>query len=290
MGGGAGVADVSMNGQQGFSASQLIDPNALPDWMKAQAPGTPPTPGMPPSAAHGQAGQGVPGVQQGWSASNLIDPSALPGWVQGAPGAQGVSGMQGSPPAANAAPRANPDASRNSSRHRAAGYEQGERDFGASRAGTAQQGAISRKYPSARPLDENEKPEWLREDGPEGYPGAYPDGYGDGYAAQGGREGREGRPDYPGGRQERNGRSLTGNDGYDGQDAYGQSGQYGRNRQNGQNGQNGQRRPRGQTEQSWAAPDGYEASPWSRPRPTRQQVKPGAKKRRGGFFGFLRRG
>ena len=268
-----------MNGQSGFSANQLIDPNALPDWMKAQAAGAPQAAGMQPAAANGQVG---------WSASNLIDPSALPGWVQGMQGMQGAqgngAGMNGPayPQAGDAgdaprertgrvaAPRGNPDASMNSSRHRAAGYDQAEQDFGASRAGTAQRGSVSRKYPSARPLDEHEKPEWLREDGPDGYP----DGYGD----------RGGRPASVAGRQERNGRNSTGYDGgydgYDGQDAYGQNGY----------GQNGQRRPRGQTGQSWAAPDDYEASPWSRPRPTRQQAKPGAKKRRGGFFGFLRRG
>src|SRR6185312_11990740 len=126
---------------------------------------------------------------------------------------------------------------------------------------------------AARPLGNNEKPAWLREDdlGGNGQPGA---------------------PAYPSGRpgQSRNGQGRNG---------YVDPGNY-----SNANGQRGQRGPRGQYDQyvqipagqpgpsgqSWAAPDGYESSPWSRPRPTRHDAKTVAKKRKGGFFGFLRRG
>ena len=222
--------------------------------------------GMPQPAASAQGK---------WSASDLIDPSMLPGWVRSNDAAspqanaarpgmagQGMAGQDVEAPRERTgrvpAPReARPNA---------------ERDFGASRAGTAQRGPISRKHQAARPLGNGEKPAWLREDDPGG-------------------NGQPGAPAYPSGRpgQSRNGQSRNG---------YDDPGNY--SNANGQSGQRGQRGQHGQTPagpgqpgpagQSWAAPDGYESSPWSRPRPTRHDAKTVAKKRKGGFFGFLRRG
>lgn len=249
-----------MNGQQGFSAGQLVDPNALPGWLQAQGG----TAGSPAPAAPAQ-GQ--------WSASDLIDPSMLPGWVRSNDPSAPQSGAGN--PAMSAMP---PNPPSNAPRERTGkvpapqgmnpGREQAERDFGASRAGTAQRGAVSRKQQAARPLGESEKPVWLREDAANGYD-------------------QGGMGPSPSGRQSRNNRSWNG---YDDHDEYGEYDDYGA--QYGQNGSRGQM-PAGQARQpgqSWAAPDGYESSPWSRPRPTRQHEKPAAKKRKGGFFGFLRRG
>lgn len=145
-----------------------------------------------------------------------------------------------------------------------------------------QHGAASRKYPAARPLDDHEMPDWLRNEDPNG---GQP------------QRGPAGAAGYPS-------RASKSWNGYDEREGYDE-------RAGGQRGRNGQRRPntpnppsraRGQrpgehTDHSWAAPDGYEQSPWDRPRPTQRrqapqqrQQRPPAKKRKGGFFGFLRRG
>lgn len=272
----APAAPGPMNGQPGFSANQLIDPSALPEWMQNQGqPG-----GMPQSAAAAPAT-----AQPGWSASDLIDPSMLPGFVRG-----------------NEAPAPTPD--NNLARERTSrvpappvANSAAERDFGASRAGTAHRGAASRKHQAARPLGENEKPGWLREESQGGYGQ-------DDYAAYPSPAGRQGRADN--GRNGYNGQDGYGDrDGYGGYDGYNDPngyddyGDYGA--QNGQNGRNGQRgypsqrgrMPEGQTGRSRAARDprdGYETSRRGRQQPTRQQAAEAPKKRKGGFFGFLRRG
>jgi len=266
------AAPVPMNGQPGFSANQLIDPAALPEWMRNQGQAGAPQPsGMPQSP-----GAAAP-VQPGWSASDLIDPSMLPGFVRGneapmpAPPENNLARERTSrvpaPPVANPAD---------------------DRDFGASRAGTAQRGAASRKHQAARPLGENEKPGWLREESQEGYgqddSAAYPSA-------------RQGRADNG-----RNGNGYNGygaRDGYDDPNAYEDYGDYGaQNGQNSRNGYRGQpgqrgRMPEGQTGRSRAARDardGYETSRRGRQQPTRQQPAPSPKKRKGGLFGFFKRG
>jgi hypothetical protein len=245
------------NGQAGFSASQLIDPAALPGWMQAQG------------QAAGGAGAGVaqpaaaPAAQPGWSASDLIDPSMLPGWVRGNEAA--APGAGAAYPGMSAMPSAESNLARERTSRVPAPREANptaERDFGASRAGTSHRGAVSRKHQAAHPLGENEKPAWLREDSTSGF----------GYDDQ--EPGRQGRGD-------------NGRNGYNGYDDYGDNGA-----QNGRNGQRGQRgrMPAGQTGQSWATRDGRETSRRGRQQPPRQQAAPTPKKRKGGFFGFLRRG
>jgi hypothetical protein len=275
------AAPVPMNGQPGFSANQLIDPGALPEWMRNQGQaGAPQSGGMPQSP-----GAAAP-VQPGWSASDLIDPSMLPGFVRG-----------------NEAPMPAPPEN-NLARERTSrvpappvAHPADERDFGASRAGTAHRGAASRKHQAARPLGENEKPGWLREETPGGYSqddsAAYPSARqgradngrnGNGYNGYGARDGYDG-----------------GYDGYNDPNAYEDYGDYGaqnsRNSRNGYGGQPGQRgrMPEGQTGRSRAARDardgyGYETSRRDRQQPTRQQPAPAPKKRKGGFFGFFKRG
>lgn len=272
------AAPVPMNGQPGFSANQLIDPGALPEWMRNQGQAGVPQPGGMPQPGAAAA------VQPGWSASDLIDPSMLPGFVRG-----------------NEAPAPAPPPENNLARERTSrvpappvANPAAERDFGASRAGTAHRGAVSRKHQAARPLGENEKPGWLREESQGGYgQGAYPPGRqggadngrnGNGYNGYGERDGYDG-----------------GYDGYGDPNAYEDYGDYGEygapNGRNGYRGQPGQRgrMPEGQTGRSRAARDprdgyGYETSRRGRQQPTRQQVAPAPKKRKGGFFGFLRRG
>jgi hypothetical protein len=254
------AASVPMNGQPGFSANQLIDPGALPEWMRNQGQAGAPQPGGIPQSP----GAAAP-VQPGWSASDLIDPSMLPGFVRG-----------------NEAPMPAPMSDNNLARERTSrvpappvAHPADERDFGASRAGTAHRGAVSRKQQAARPLGEGEKPAWLREESQGGYGQ-------DDYAA------------YPPGRQGRadNGRNGNGHNGYDDPNAYEDYGGYGaQNGRNGHRGQPGQRgrMPEGQTGRSRAARD-YDTSRHGRQQPTRQQAAQAPKKRKGGFFGFLRRG
>lgn len=277
-----------MGGQPGMSASQLVDPDALPEWMKADGG----------DGGNGRAaqprgnGQSAAAPQGGWSASDLIDPSMLPGWVRGNEAAGSPAQMPQAPqmpqasakrPALSAVPPQQGDPRERTDRVAA------QRDFGASRVGTSQDAAISRKHPAqaANPLNDHEMPDWLRDEAANA-PDS-PSGRGQGAAA------------YAPDRQGRGGsRSWNG---YDAQeDPYGdqrrQNGQNGQNRRNGQRGQNGQngqsrRMPAsqgGQAGQSWAAPDDRDNSPWSRQQPTRRQSKPAAKKRKGGFFGFFRRG
>jgi hypothetical protein len=276
-------APVQMNGQPGFSANQLIDPGALPEWMRNQGQAGAPQPGGMPQSP----GAAAP-AQPGWSASDLIDPSMLPGFVRG-----------------NEAPMPAPTPENNLARERTsrvpaspAARPADERDFGASRAGTAHRDAASRKHQAARPLGENEKPGWLREESQGGY-------------------GQDDSAAYPSARQGRanNGRNGNGYNGYDagydgyndpnGYEDYGEYGEYGaQNGQNGRNGYRGQpgqtgqqrgRMPEGQTGRSRAARDardgyGYETARRGRQHPTRQQPAPSPKKRKGGFFGFFRRG
>lgn len=315
------LAPVATNGQQGFSANQLIDPNALPDWMKGQ---------------DGGAGAAQPGgtLQPGassrgqFSASDLIDPSALPSWVSenepAAPQAYGASAAMSPVPAmpamsSAAAMAMPPDVDIEPPRERTsrvaaprpAMREQPGQDFGASRAGTGRRAVPPRANPTARPLDNHEKPTWLREDFPDAYgrdnmaapPSARPNGRRD---RTGGWDGHEDQPGYDQGYEQLD--QLDQFDPYEqpsydqgmyDQGGYGAASQRaGRNGQNGQYGRQGRpgqtgrtaRVPAGQTGQSWAAPDGYEPSPWSRPRPPRPDEKAAPKKRKGGFFGFLRRG
>jgi len=267
------AAPVPMNGQPGFSANQLIDPGALPEWMRNQGQAGAPQPGGMPQSP----GAAAPApVQPGWSASDLIDPSMLPGFVRG-----NEAPMQ-APPENNLArertsrvpapPVANPA---------------DDRDFGASRAGTAHRGAASRKQQAARPLGENEKPGWLREESQGGY------GQGDSAAYPSARQGRADNG--------RNGNGYGARDGYDGYNdpnAYEDYGDYGaQNGRNGSRGQPGQRgrMPEGQTGRSRAARDardgyGYETSRRGRQQPTRQQPAPSPKKHKGGLFGFFKRG
>jgi hypothetical protein len=266
----APASPAPMNGQQGFSANQLIDPGALPGWMQNQGQAGVPQPGGM------QQQQAAAPAQPGWSASDLIDPAMLPGWVRGneAPTpennlARERTSRVPAPPVANPA---------------------GERDFGASRAGTAQRGAAARKPPAARPLGEGEKPGWLREDA----------------------SGRDDRAAYPpSGRQGRPDNGRNGYNDYEGHDAYdhfndfndlndhdgyedrgARSGQYVPRGQRAQRG----RMPEGQTGRSRAARDGrdgrdgYETSHRGRHQPTRQQAAQAPKKRKGGLFGFLKRG
>lgn len=259
------AAPVPMNGQPGFSANQLIDPGALPEWMRNQGQAGVPQPGGMP-----QPGAGAP-AQPGWSASDLIDPSMLPGFVRG-----------------NEAPTPENNLARERTSRVPAppvGNPAAERDFGSSRAGTAHRGAVSRKQQAARPLGDGERPAWLREESQGGYGqddyGAYPPG-------------RQGRADNG-----RNGNCHNGygdRDGYDDPNAYEDYGGYGaQNGRDGHRGQPGQRgrMPEGQTGRSRAARDardGYETSRHGRQQPTRQQAAQAPKKRKGGFFGFLRRG
>lgn len=278
----APASPVPMNGQPGFSANQLIDPGALPEWMRNQGQAGAPQPGGMPQSP----GAAAP-AQPGWSASDLIDPSMLPGFVRG-----------------NEAPMPAPMSDNNLARERTSrvpappvANPADSRDFGASRAGTAHRGAASHKHQAARPLGENEKPGWLREESQGGY-------------------GQDDSAAYPSARQGRadNGRNGNGYNGYDGgYDGYndpnayedygdygdygGQNGQNGRNGYRGQPGQPGQRgrMPEGQTGRSRAARDvrdgyGYETSRRGRQQPTRQQPAPPPKKRKGGFFGFFKRG
>ncbi|HEU4781967.1 MAG TPA: hypothetical protein VFS83_01375 [Ktedonobacterales bacterium] len=272
------AAPVQMNGQPGFSANQLIDPGALPEWMRNQGQaGTPQPGGMPQSP-----GAAAPApVQPGWSASDLIDPSMLPGFVRG-----------------NEAPMPAPPPENNLARERTSrvpappiANPADERDFGASRAGTAHRGGASRKHQAARPLGENEKPGWLREESQGGY-------------------GQDDSAAYPSARQSRadngrNGNGYNGNgdrdgynagyDGYNDPNAYEDYGaQNGRNGYRGQPAQRG-RMPEGQTGRSRAARDardgyGYETSRRGRQQPTRQQPAQAPKKRKGGLFGFFKRG
>lgn len=270
------AAPVPMNGQPGFSANQLIDPGALPEWMRNQGQAGVPQPGAMPQSPAAPA-------QPGWSASDLIDPSMLPGFVRGNEAPMPASpennlarertGRVPAPPVASPAD---------------------ERDFGASRVGTAQRGAVSRKHQAARPLGENEKPVWLREESQGGY------GQGDSAAYPSARQGRADNG--------RNGNGYNGygdRDGYDGgyddyndpnayEDYGAQNGQNGRNGYRGQPGPRG-RMPEGQTGRSRAARDGrdgygYETSQRGRQQPTRQQPAPAPKKRKGGLFGFFKRG
>lgn len=253
---------IPMGGQPGLSASQLIDPNALPAWMQAQ----------------GGAGvqQPAASAQQGWSASDLIDPSMLPGWVRGNDAAAPQAGVpQAGVPNSPMRPMG-PVSDSNLARERTGrvpapreATPTAESDFGVSRVGTSQRGAVSRKQPAARPLGEEEKPVWLRE-GP-------PDGNG------GGRDDRAAA--YPSGRQDRNSRGQNSYNGYDDYGEYGENGV-----QNGRTSQRGRMPANGRTGQSRAAPDGYETSRRGYPQPTRQHGTPPEKKRKGGFFGFLRRG
>lgn len=279
-----------MNGQQGFSARDLVDPDAMPSWAQ-------PAPEARAAQPQGGAGQ--------WSASDLIDPAMLPGWVRendaATPQGGAQPGLTGQPapaampssPAYDApqAPRERtgrvpaPQGTRpggDAARPRVPGPEQAEQDFGASRAGG--RGSASRKYPAARPLDDDEKPAWLREGANEN------DGY-DGYDGYGPPD----RSAYPAGRA--NGRPER--------DQGEQNGQNGRSRMNGPTSHTARRRqaPRQQpADQSWAAPDGYDDSPWGRSQATPRggqhggqrgaprDAQPAAKKRKGGFLGFLRRG
>lgn len=253
---------IPMGGQQGLSASQLIDPNALPEWMQAQGGA-----GMPQPAAS---------AQPGWSASDLIDPSMLPGWVRGndAPAPQAGMPQAGAPRPAMG-PVSNSDLANERTGRVPAPREAAptaERELGASRVATSQYGAVSRKQPVARPLGDEEKPVWLREDSPNGA------GYG--------RDDRAAA--YPSGRQDRKSRSQNSYNGYDEYNEYNDYGDYGA--QNGRTSQRGRMPAGGRTGQSRGAPDGYETSRRGRPQPTRQHGTPPEKKRKGGFFGFLRRG
>lgn len=287
------AAPAPANGQQGFSANQLIDSNALPDWLVQGQDGSA---GMAQSAGVGMQQPGAGAAHAPWSASDLIDPAMLPGWVrdneQGMPQAGAAqppqSGMSPMPSgSAFDAPRdrtgrvpapreMNPAEGINTARQSAA-----DRDFDYSYAGTGQQGALSRKQP-AMPLDNHEMPAWLRDESANGY-------------------GQAGVPASPSGRQQRGGANPNGYGGYDGQNGY--DGYNGYNGYDGYDGQNGQpeqqrpprgqrgRMPAGQTGQSWAAPD--DSSPWARRPSTRHAAKPAnppEKKRRGGIFGFFRRG
>lgn len=281
-----------LNGQQGFSARDLVDPNAMPSWAQPEQSGQP---GLS-QGADPARGAAAPGQ---WSASDLIDPAMLPGWVRENDGAAPQNGM--APPAppmpgsAYDAPRErtgrvpspqNTRGAGNSARSSVSDREPTGQDFGASRAGP--RGGASRKYPAARPLDDSEKPAWLL-DGSDGY-----DEYG-GYGQPGGSASPAGHPGH-------GPRSRNGYDDPDGQN--GQPGRNGHNGQSGRNGMNGQtshtarrrQAPRAQqpVDHSWAEPDGYDDSPWAA-RPTtargaRPDARPAAKKRKGGFFGFLRRG
>jgi hypothetical protein len=73
---------------QGMTAANLIEPAALPEWMKSLEPATlrgtapPPTPAAPPAAAAPpQPPAGAPG--QPLNARDLIDPQQLPDWLRG---------------------------------------------------------------------------------------------------------------------------------------------------------------------------------------------------------------
>ena len=281
-----------LNGQQGFSARDLVDPNAMPSWAQPEQSGQP---GLS-QGADPARGAAAPGQ---WSASDLIDPAMLPGWVRENDGAAPQNGMASPAPpmpgSAYDAPRErtgrvpspqNTRGAGNSARPSVSDREPTGQDFGASRAGP--RGGASRKYPAARPLDDSEKPAWLL-DGSDGY-----DEYG-GYGQPGGSASPAGHPG-------RGPRSRNGYDDPDGQNGQpvrnGHNGHSGRNGMNGQTSHTARRRqaPRAQqpVDHSWAEPDGYDDSPWAA-RPTtargaRPDARPAAKKRKGGFFGFLRRG
>ena len=255
----------------------------MPSWAQTGQPAQ--SQGAGPSRGAAAPGQ--------WSASDLIDPAMLPGWVHENDGAAPQNGTaQPAPPlpgSAYDAPRErtgrvpspqNTRGAGNSARHRVPDREPIGQDFGASRA-SPRDGA-SRKYPAARPLDDSEKPAWLL-------------GGSGGYDEYGG-SGQPDRPASPAGRPERDPSSRNGYDDPDGRN--GQPGRNGRNGMNGQTSHTARRRqaPRAQqpVDHSWAEPDGYDDSPWAA-RPTtargaRPDARPAAKKRKGGFFGFLRRG
>lgn len=277
------------NGQQGFSASSLVDPNALPDWMRAQGGAGMPQPGAMQHPGAPMPAPGLTPAQGLWSASDLIDQAMLPAWVR-----ESEAATPAAPPQATGANNFMPgmapmgpmpigidgEATRERTSRVAAPRPpmraQSDYDFNASHAGIAQRHAPPRGNPPPRPLDEHEKPAWLREDPQDGY----------------GRDSMYGQDSMaayapPPARQERQDRNSRSWNGYNDQDDYGaQSSRYSRAGQRGRmpGGQTGQ------TGQSWGAPDGYESSPWSRPRPRGYDESAPPKKRWNDFFRFLRRG
>jgi hypothetical protein len=84
----------------GFSARDLLDPQALPSWMTQGDQRTPQTPARPGQSSNGPMSpvQGELPPTRGFSASSLIDANSLPSWLrennaQGVPrtGSSGVS-------------------------------------------------------------------------------------------------------------------------------------------------------------------------------------------------------
>jgi hypothetical protein len=72
----------------GFSAASLVDPQALPEWLRPAQSG-----GLNPNAVSSQSGSGAdwgrdPAEQSGFSAGTLIDPNELPDWMKGQEGVQ----------------------------------------------------------------------------------------------------------------------------------------------------------------------------------------------------------
>src|SRR3989442_10503224 len=70
--------------QMNFSSADLVDEDALPSWMRSDAPNSVSShhPALRPSAIPGPNTDGGSGVPRSFSASSLIDEQSLPSWMR----------------------------------------------------------------------------------------------------------------------------------------------------------------------------------------------------------------